>query len=269
MPWKTNEEGQLVIDAGNPVFAHPDGREEPFNADAAMLKIKELTAEAARHRTKYNEAKQLAKPIQDAGIQNVTEYLEKASEALSLVDSYKNKKTPTAEEIERIKQNVAATFEARMTDKEKQHQKTLQQLSDEVQQKNNLLREQIVKGYFNQSDFLKERTHLLPDFAYASFGKHFVVEEKDGRLEKYAVDAKGEKIFSLKGSSYASPEEAIEILVKSHPQRDKLLKAGGGGSGASGGATKTPFTGRTIERGDAAAASRNLEKIASGEVVVA
>jgi len=268
MPWKTDDNGNVMIDAGNPVFQHPDGREEPFNADAMMLKVKELTSESAKHRNKYNQAQANIKPFIDAGIENIPEYLETAKEAISLVETYKEKGNPGVEEIERIKQGVAASFESRLAEKDKVYTKTLEEKEAALKRKDETLRKQLVKSAFNSSDFIREKTNMIPEFAYDSFGKHFVVEEKDGELQTFALDANGEKIFSLQGSSYADPQEAIEILIKSHPQKDKLLKSGGGGSGAQGGGNKPPFTGRTIDAGDQAAASRNLEKIASGEVVV-
>jgi len=269
MPWKKNEDGNVIIDAGNPVFQHPDGREEPFNADAVMLKVKELTTESAKHRSKYNEVKGKLQPFVDAGVEDLPQYLQDASEAISLVKTYKEKGNPGVEEIERIKQSVASTYEGRMAEKEKLYAKTITEASDTLKQKDELLRKQLVKSAFNTSDFIREKTNMIPEFAYDSFGKNFVVEEKDGALQTFALDSDGEKIFSLQGSSYAEPHEAIEILIKSHPQKDKLLKSGGGGSGAPGGGNAPAFTGKTIESGDSGAVSRNLEKIASGEVAIA
>jgi hypothetical protein len=269
MPWKTDEAGNVMIDAGNPVFSHPDGREEPFNADAMMLKIRELTTESAKHRNKYKQAQAKAQPLIDAGVEDIPQYLKDAGEAISLVKTYKEKGNPGVEEIERIKQSVASSFETRLIEKDKLHAKAIEEANASLHKKDDLLRNQLVKSAFNSSDFIREKTNMIPEFAFDSFGKHFVVEEKDGALQTFALDSEGEKIFSLKGSSYADPHEAIEILIKSHPQKDKLLKSGSGGSGAQGGGSAPQFTGRTIDVGDQAAASRNLEKIASGEVVIA
>jgi len=269
MPWKTDEDGNVVIDSGNPIFQHPDGREEPFNADAVMLKVKSLTAESAKHRNQYKEVKAQIQPFVDAGIEDIPDYFSQATEAMGLVQTYKEKGNPGVEEIERIRKSVAQSFETRMAEAEKLHVKSLQEINSIISKKDELLHKQMVKGFFDSSDFLREKTNMIPEFAYDSLGKHFVVEEKDGELKAFACDSNGEMIFSLKGSSYADPQEAIEILIKSHPQKDKLLKGGGGGSGAQGGGQVPPFTGRTIDSRDAVAASRNLEKIASGEVVIA
>ncbi|OQY25970.1 MAG: hypothetical protein B6244_14530 [Candidatus Cloacimonetes bacterium 4572_55] len=269
MPWKTDESGNVLIESGNPIFQHPDGREEQFNADAMMLKLKELTTESAKHRGKYNQVKKELQPLLDAGIEDVPEYLKSASEAISLVKTYKEKGNPGVEEIERIKEGVASTFEARLSEKEKHYSKLLNEKEDVIKHKDEMLRKQLIKSAFNSSDFIRKKTNMIPEFAYDSFGKHFIVEEKDGDLKTFALDSNGDKIFSLQGSNYADPQEAIEILIKSHPQKDKLLKSGSGGSGATGGGATPAFTGSTIDGGDQGAISRNLEKIASGEVAVA
>jgi hypothetical protein len=269
MPWKTDEAGNVMIDAGNPVFQHPDGREEPFNADAMMLKVKELTTESAKHRKNYRQSQGNIQPLLDAGIEDIPQYLKEASDAISLVKTYKEKGNPGVEEIERIKQSVASSFESRLTEKDKVYAKALKEKDDAMSAKDKLVHKQFVKGFFETSEFLREKTHLLPDFAYDSLGSRFVVEQEGEELKAYALGNDNEKIFSSQGTSYADPHEAIEILIKSHPQKDKLLKSGSGGSGAQGGGSAPQFTGRTIDAGDQAAASRNLEKIASGEVVIA
>jgi len=266
MPWKVDDEGGVVVENGNPIFVHPDGKEEPFNGDSALMRIGELKNEARDRRQKYSELKSSVQPFLDANITDVPGYIEKASEAMSLISTYKDKGTPGAEEIERIKQNVAASFESRLSEKDKLHQNELSLLKDTISQKEDAIRRQLVRSAFDTSEFLREKTHLIPDMAYDSFNKHFVVEDKDGFPKIFAVDGNGEKIFSLKGTSYADPHEAIEILVKAHPQRDTLLKSGQGGSGATGGSKSSTFTGSTIDISDRAAASRNIDKIARGEV---
>ena len=269
MPWKKNDSDQVVVENGNPIFVHPDGREEQFNGDSTLIRIGELKNEAKGYRQKHSELKKQVQPLLDADIDDVGDYLTRAKEALDLAETYKGKGAPGAEEIERIKQSVAATFEARIAEKDKLHKNEIETLGGLVKEKENSLKRQLVRGVFNASEFIRAKTYMLPEHAYDSFGNRFIVEEKDGDTKAYGLDANGEKIFSLKsGSGYAEPEEAIEIMIKSHPKRDQLLRSGPGGSGAQGGAHDISFTGKTIDASDTMAASQNLEKIASGEIVV-
>lgn len=269
MPWKKDEDGQIMIENENPVFVHPDGREEPLNGDSVLMRIGELKNEAKGYRQKHSELKSKVKPILDAEIEDVSDFLSRANEAMQTVESYKKKGAPSADEIEKIKKSVAESFESRMKEREKGYKKQLSELENTIKDKEKRLRSQLVRGAFDASDFISQKTNMIPETAYNTFGHRFVTEETDdGKTRVYALDSNGEKIYSLKGSSYAPPEEAIEILVKSHPQKDKLLKSNSGGSGAQGGSNAGTFTGRTIDASDYEAASKNLEKIASGEVVV-
>ena len=268
MPWKKSSEGDVVVENGNPFFVHPDGREEQFNGDSTLIRIGELKNEAKGYRQKHSELKKQVQPILDADIEDVSGYLAKANDAIDLVETYKKDGTPGAEEVEKIKQNVAATFEGRITEKDKLHKKEIETLKGSLKEKDGSIKRQIVRSAFDASEFIRDKTYMLPEHAYDSFGNKFVVEEKDGIAKAYGVDVNGEKIFSLSGSGYADPEEAIEIMVKSHPKRDKLLRSGPGGSGAKGGSGQKPFNGKTIDASDTQAASQNIDKIASGEVVV-
>ncbi len=268
MPWKKNDSDQVVVENGNPIFVHPGGREEQFNGDSTLIRIGELKNEAKGYRQKHSELKKQVQPLLDADVDDIGDYLTKASEAINLVESYKSKGTPGAEEIEKIKQNVATSFEVRISDKEKLHKQEIDSRDATIKERDDSIKSQIVRGIFNASDFIRDKTYMLPEHAYDSFGHRFIIEEKDSLKKAYGLDANGEKIFSLTGSGYAEPEEAVEIMVKAHAKRDQLLRSGPGGSGAKGGSKEVSFTGKTIDASDTQAASQNLEKIASGEIVV-
>lgn len=272
MPWKMAESGGIETQDGNPVFVYPDGREGPLNGDSTLIQIGELKNEAKTHRQKYSDLKKKVQPFLDADdidLENPGVYLNQAREAMKLVKEYKEKGNPSAEDIERVKQGVAELFEGRIKEKDKAHQREIEKLNQALNSGKNQLHRMLVKSHFEQSEFLREKTHVIPEMAYNTFGKNFIVEERENEDPvTYAVDASGEKIFSMNGSKYADPQEAIEILVRSHPQRDKMLKTTSGGSGAQGGARDKAFVGKTIVASDMEAASRNIEKIARGEVIV-
>jgi hypothetical protein len=271
MPWKTNESGHIEMKEGNPVFVHPDGREEPFNGDSVLIRIGELKEEAKGYRQKHSELKKRVQPILDnSEIQDVGEFLTKAKEAMELVKSYKEKGNPSAEEIEKVKEGVAELFEGRLKGKDKAHQAEVDKFKQDAAKNKETLHRMLVKGEFIRSEFLRDRTNVIPDMAYNTFGQNFVVEEREnGKYPViYAIDDKGEKIFSLQGSRYADPQEAIEMIVRSHPEKDRMLKPNSGGSSAKGGAGEKPFTGKTIPGSDKRAVSSNIERIAKGEIVV-
>jgi len=270
MPWKLDDNKNVVMQGENPVFVHPDGREEPFNGDSVLIRLGELKNESKDRRQKYSDLKKKVQPLLDSEYaEDLDGFLSKARESIELVKNYKEKGDPTATEIDKIKEGVAELFERRIQDKEKAHLRELETRNNVITEKTKQLHRMLIKSEFDRSDFLKEKTHLIPEMAYDTFGKQFIIEESDGKDPKvFALDDTGEKIFSLQGSKYADPQEAIEILVRAHVQRDKILKSSSGGSGAQGGSGSKQFTGTTIDASDSQAASNNLEKIARGEVVV-
>jgi hypothetical protein len=92
-----------------------------------------------------------------------------------------------------------------------------------------------VGNRFATSGYLKEKTILgeTPDLAEARFGKNFKIE--NGKVVPYGAD--GNQIYSrTKPGEIADFDEALAILVESHPGRDHILKGtGASGSGAKGG----------------------------------
>ena len=56
MKLKLDENNNVVVKDGMPVYVHEDGKEIPFDANKATVKIAELNSEAKQHR----EAKEAA-----------------------------------------------------------------------------------------------------------------------------------------------------------------------------------------------------------------
>lgn len=94
------------------------------------------------------------------------------------------------------------------------------------------IRTLLVKGIFDSSAFLKDKTVLPSDVAYASFGRHFEVKEENGELRVVAT-MNGQPIFSRSApGTFAAPEEALEAIIDKYPMNDRILKAPDGGSAA-------------------------------------
>ena len=182
MPWKMSEGGAIETLDGNPVFVYPDGREGPLNGDSTLIQIGELKNEAKTHRLKYSDLKKKVQPFLDAddiNLEDSTAFLTQAREAMKLVKEYKEKGNPSAEDIERVKQGVAELFEGRIKEKEKAHQREVEKLNQTVNSGKNQLHRMLVKSHFEQSEFLREKTHVIPEMAYNTFGKNFIVEERE------------------------------------------------------------------------------------------
>lgn len=140
--------------------------------------------------------------------------------------------------------------------------------ADRLAAKEASIRTLLVKGIFDSSAFLKDKTVLPSDVAYASFGRHFEVKEENGELRVVAT-MNGQPIFSRSDpGTFAAPEEALEAIIDKYPMKDRILKAPDGGSGSHPNSAYAPGA-KIIPKGDMSAFGANLEAIAKGEVTVA
>jgi hypothetical protein len=214
----------VLDDKGFPVYVHDDGKEIGFDAPAAMKKIGELNSEAKDHRLAAKEANDKLKQFE--GIEDPAA----AKKALQFAQTLEGKKVMDDESIKRLVESAVKPLQ--------EENSTLKQT---IEGKDGHIYRLEVSNRFASSAFLKEKTIYgeTPDMAEAYFGKHFKIE--NGKV--IAQDAAGNQIYSkVKPGEPADFEEAISILVESHPKKDHLLKAkGAAGSGAQGDRNKGDF----------------------------
>lgn len=237
MPWKQNEDGSLVVVDGNPVWVYESGpekdKEAPVNFGKTLTTIQNITRESVNRKEKINELKAVTSVIEAAGIEDVSEYLTKAKEAMDTVANLSDKEILDAGQVDKIKQSITDGFTRQIDALKAAGEKSNTEWRGKLDAKDAAIKDLVIKGAFDASDFLRDKTVLLPEIAFSYFGGRFGVEEKDGRLIGFATDTGGDKIMSLKNpGAYADPVEAIEILINEHPQKDRMLKmdASGGGS---------------------------------------
>jgi hypothetical protein len=68
MKLKSDDQGHVVVQDGNPVYVHEDGKEIPFDAEMAFWQIKSLGQEAGGWRLKPEKAEKVLKAFD--GIEN-------------------------------------------------------------------------------------------------------------------------------------------------------------------------------------------------------
>ena len=227
MKLKTDEDGKVIVEDGKPIYVHDDGKEIPFDAAKAFAKIKDLNAENKDWRQKYEEAEKKLKPFQDLDPKA-------AYEALETVKNLEDKQLIDAGEVKTVKKNLAASYEENLNTTKKSYEQKMEELDSKLQTQNNNIEELLLLGAFERSPFIREKTNLTPDIAYASFKKGLQVEyNEDGK--PYVVGyVDGEKLFSRKDpGKLANPEEAIEMIINAYPYKDRILR--GSGQGGSGG----------------------------------
>lgn len=212
MKLKRDANGKIVELNDMPVYVHDDETEAPFDAPGAVAAIKTRNGEAKTQR-EAREAAEAKLKLFD-GIDP-----EAARKALATVKNLDDKKLVDAGQVEQIKAEINKVWEGKFGESEKGRAELQQQLHAAV-----------VGGAFARSKFLAEKTVLPPDIAEAYFGRNVKLE--GGQLRITGAD--GNPVYSrTKAGEPAEFDEAMEILVTSHPRRDSILRGtNGSGSGA-------------------------------------
>lgn len=243
MQLKLDDQGHAVLQDGQPVYLHPDGKEIAFDAAGTVATLTRLNHEREEARQQAEQAQQRLQAFE--GIQDPAA----AREALATVEHLRHKKLVDAGEIEQVKAEIGKVFEAKLAESEQRAAQLEQQLVDER-----------IGGSFARSAFITNKLAIPADMARAFFGHAFKLE--DGRI--VAHDQHGERIYSrARPGELADFDEALETLVERYPQHDRILK----GSGSSGLDAAPSGTARPGQRRLARAAFEALAPIERAQFV--
>ena len=210
MKLKVDDQGHAILQDGNPIYIHDDGKEIPFDANQAFDKIKALGQECKDWRLKHEKAEERLKTFE--GIEDP----KSAIEAVKIVKNLDQKKLMDAGEVEKVKAEVQKAMQLKLEEKDK-----------ELASKDALLMKELIGGRFARSNFIKEKLIIPTDLVESKFGSAFKI--MDGRV--IAFDAQGNQVYSKeRPGEPAEFEEALAYLVEAYPNRDSILK----GSSAAG-----------------------------------
>jgi len=224
--WKMNTEGTAVeIKTGHPVYIGTDGKEMIVKGTT----LTELRGEAMGHRTAKEQAELRLKDFD--GIDPKV-----ARESIELAKKIDQKTLIDAGKVDELKNQITSQFQTQIAEKDTA-------LTAAQQELHNLKIDNIFAG----SEFVRNDIAVPRDMFEATFRGNFKVAE--GKVVAY--DKAGNRLLSKKiAGEYATPEEALEILVDAHPQKEHILKADvGKGSGNGGGGGNSGLS-RTMRRSE-------------------
>ena len=246
--WKLDENGKIEVKDGNPIWIEADGTERTLGAEA----INNANADAKRARERYEKAEASLKAFE--GIDPA-----KAKEAIETLGKIDQKTLIDAGKVDEVKAQITQQFTQQIAEKDKAYN-DLQSRYDNAQ----------ISNFFASSDFLRDRIAVPADMFEATFRQNVKVEE--GKLKFF--DRAGNPLMSkAKIGEYARADEALELLVDAHPQKEVILKADTGNGSGSGGGGGNRGGGRTIKRSEfeQMPASRQAEiaaQMGKGEIKV-
>lgn len=230
--WKKDAEGKLVLDAeGNPIFINAGGVEQSVKGDT----ISGLQQEAKGHRIAKETAEgELAKFKTPDGKMLDPVIAIKAVDTVSKIDA---KQLMDAGKVDELTNNIKAGFTAQLTEKDAALAKATETI--------NAMK---IDGVFKGSEFITNSVAMPRDFFEAAMRSHFKVED-DGKVAAY--DRAGNRLMSKNAAGeYADTDEALELLVGMHPQKDTILKPVGSGGSGNQGDGGNRGGGRTMKRAD-------------------
>lgn len=225
MRLKLDENGNVIVQDGKPVYVHDDGKEIAFDAKQALEKINALNGEAKHHREAKEQAEAKLKAYD--GLDADT-----ARKALDTMKNLDDKKLIDAGEVEKVKAEAKKAFDEQLAT-----------VTNELNSVKSQYHNAMISGEFARSKVISDTTVLPSDMMQAQFGKHFKIDD-GGKL--VATDTNGNPIYSrINAGELASFDEALEVLIDAYPHKDSILRgSGASGSGAvqaQGGTIKKSF----------------------------
>jgi len=204
-------------------------KKNPFPLDGISLygKIPALNEEAKSHRLKAKEFETKLEAYKD--LDPV-----KAREAIESLKNLKAGDLTKAEDVEKLKKEIMTAYEAKMSDVQKAYETKVSELTTELSQKDQRIYDLAISDRFARSKYFsggeKSLSTLTPSMAKSYLGSYFKVE--DGKVVGYV---NGNRIMSRGNPvELADFEEALDIIITNHPEKDFILRAFPGGSGAHG-----------------------------------
>ena len=224
-----------LTEDGKPIYVGEDGTETGYDGEELASNLAAARGEAGKRRNELKEANEKLSAFE--GIEDP----EAAKEALKTVKNLEDKQLVEAGEVEKVKTEAIKVVEEKYENEIDQVYKPVMKERDDLR---TALHDELIGGRFARSTFVAEKMVVPVEMVQNTFGKHFAIE--DGKV--VSKDDSGNPIFSKTNpGAHADFEEALEIVVNSYPDKDRILKgtdkrgtgAPGGGGGGGGGGDKT------------------------------
>lgn len=221
-----NEDSSIKVgENGHPLVRDGDREFELNGKHLLEEKIPELQNENKKIRLKWKEELQKANEKLQA-LEGID--VEKAIKAIAFMETHEGKEA----KVDEVKKQIQSQYEEKLSEKEK-----------ELAERDQHIHKLVISNSFANSKTINEQTVLPPDVAEAYFGRYFKVENG----QAIAYDSAGNVIYSKeRPGEPANFDEALQTIINQYPQKDRILKAAPGGSGAVPG--DKAAKGRTISR---------------------
>jgi len=234
MPYKlkTTPDGVAQLKDGNPVYVDETGTEIAFDVNRMRDKIQELSSEAKENRLKGKQASD------DLGVfrkkYEGIDDPEAAKAAIAAMANMDEKQQVAVDSLKKSMQDAWDAKELARTQADKERDEKEKKLTEDIAKSREKISRMMIGELFTQSPVVRN-TILPPQLAAQVFGGQFRIEDINGVPTAVGYQD-GTRIASEHNpGDLASFEEALERIISKYPERDRIMKAASGGSGASGG----------------------------------
>lgn len=251
MPFKKDEKGLLVVDdKGFPIYVDPSGAEKPYDVDARVRQIAELTEKASKRGQEIEALKAKYRALE--GIDDLGAYMEKAKKDAEAVAAMADKDKETEATIQK---RIAEAIKSATTPFEKERDELKASLATAQDE----LGKAVISNAFANSHFAKEKL-VSAALAQQLFSSRFYI--KDGK--PIGRDEDGKDIYGMEG--IASFDEALQKLVDKSPFKENILRPTPGGSGAKESENQRSPHGMTAEQAGALSPAEYMKARKEGRI---
>lgn len=231
MKYKLNDDGTIAVDAkGNPIRINAAGEEYSFDALGLKTKLTETMAEAK----KYRQEKATLKTELEAIPEGIRKDPNAAAEAIVTVANLDDKHKA---DMDKIKSELKTSYDTAIQAKDSK----IEELTGKI------FTGKVTNKFATTPALSKTIFDKTREVAESFFGKNFKVDD-NGTLTATGHD--GNTIYSSeRPGEPASFDEAVGILINTHPAKDSFLapsgqKGSGNPPSGDGQGDRTPTSGR-------------------------
>lgn len=253
------EDGSKAIKAdkeGYPTFTEAidkDGVLEKVERGADVFhlldKVPELSTDLKTYKEQVRSMKELTSVVKQKGIlsdddfssgkanEKLNEWITSAVTAQEKVKNFNDEDMEKVKKIDEMKSQLEKARDEKLKEQKDFYETQLNDKESIVQRQTSKINSLMIDDKFSQSKFIKENcSHIPVSVITNTFSKKFKLKEDDGNYSVIGYQADGNEIASrTRALEYASFDEALEVMMKEHPDKDYFF-GGTIGNGSGNGA---------------------------------
>lgn len=181
----------------------------------------------------------------------LNDWIGNALDAQEKVKLFNDKDIAKIKNFDEMKSQIEKTRDEKLNEQKKFYDNQLSEKGSIIDRQKSQINKLMISDKFATSKFIKENCSHIPVSVLANtFSRNFKLHEDEGDWSVVGFKTDGKPIFStIRPLENASFDEAIEVMIKEHPDKDYFFGGVvGNGSGGQAGKTGTSSLEGELER---------------------